>query len=492
MMWEEQYDRATGSYNTRDICRSIDGALMFVSRSDDQVKVRGIRMNLSYVAQRLELLFQMQARVLESQPGVLVALLPAIDLSQVDPIEDSLAKLRSIALSELPAAMVPSYFLPQAKDHLTLSGKWNKKELLEQIQQIYCSNSNFGTIESNLYDQLRHTLQLVLGHATPSSDMAKSFTHLGGNSLQAIEFIWHVYERWKVRLKPQDVLGHTKLEEFVPMIEQGINAPRTRRCPIDQPEIKKQRGFLIEQNWSRDCVKCIDGTPLVIETTQPPRVIVGSHAGRLYCFEIKTGDILWNTKVKERVEASCVYSPTNQVALTGCYAGYLYALNIFSGDITWQLELDGTIKSTPVLDVTRNLCWCGTYGHTIYGVDLVAGQAKFKIPVDGSVFASPVLHGTGFYAATTWGMIHSMSIRDDGLVATLWKRKMQSAVFSTPLLLRDRLIFGCTDGNVYAIKSSCGDIIWTIETTKVSICCTKVQDETDTLCASPFFARRVT
>lgn len=56
--------------------------------------------------------------------------------------------------------------------------------------------------------------------------------------------------------------------------------------------------------WKQWLVKCVDASPLVIETTQQKCVVIGSHSGHVTCMELYSGEFIWRTQLPDRVESS--------------------------------------------------------------------------------------------------------------------------------------------------------------------------------------------
>lgn len=59
--------------------------------------------------------------------------------------------------------------------------------------------------------------------------------------------------------------------------------------------------------------------------------------------------------------------------------------------------------------------------------------------------------------ATAAGDITSVDLKNGG---TIWTRKFEGKIYSTPAVSEDILVFGCTDGVTYALSASTGKTIW--------------------------------
>ncbi len=125
--------------------------------------------------------------------------------------------------------------------------------------------------------------------------------------------------------------------------------------------------------WQQWLIKCVDASPLVIETTQQQCVVIGSHSGHVNCMELHTGDIIWRTLLPERVESSAVLVFVQQqfyicigtqcthvtppLTGTGCYDHRVYVLSVADGAVVWSFDLHGQVKSSAAQDPASELVW---------------------------------------------------------------------------------------------------------------------------------------
>ena len=173
-------------YLTGDLgyCRA-DGAVVVVGREDDQVKVRGFRIELAEVTQ-----------VLEAHPTVDAAVVLAV---QREDLENELVAflvqntagsgtdaVKSFAVGQLAAHMVPGVYIEMASVPLLPNGKIDRAALLALAKE---QPSQLGPADEEFSVQAQHTvlqeLQRILRVAT--LDTHKSFVELGGDSLSFIQ-----------------------------------------------------------------------------------------------------------------------------------------------------------------------------------------------------------------------------------------------------------------------------------------------------------------
>ena len=211
-------------YRTGDLVRYLDdGNLEFIGRADEQIKLRGYRIELAEIEQHLA----EQTNIVDSKVIVredvpeqkrLVCYLiirPTEELSDRD-VSDQIKKSLQ---NHLPSYMVPSVFVAIKKWPLTVNGKIDIKALpipgLEDIQGTFISPSN--AIERTLVDILAGLLKVDV--ATIS--VAANFFELGGHSLLAIRYVAEINQCFAIKLDVQSIFVHPKIEDLAARITSG-------------------------------------------------------------------------------------------------------------------------------------------------------------------------------------------------------------------------------------------------------------------------------
>ncbi|XP_063314106.1 beta-alanine-activating enzyme isoform X1 [Pelobates fuscus] len=224
--------------------------------------------------------------------------------------------------------------------------------------------------------------------------------------------------------------------------------------------------FFIRVKWKSDTGKCVDATPLLIQSasTRPSvTVYIGSHSHRVQALHLKSGEVIWERVLGDRVESSAAVSRCGSFVLIGCYNGSLYVLNRHDGKEHWIFSTKDAIKSSPTIDPLTGLVFFGSHDHHLYALDINVKQCIWKsFCGGGAVFSSPCISSEPYilYTATLGGFI---SASNPSTGDTLWRHACGKPVFASPQCNTKHVLVGCVDENFYCFSHS-GEKVWHITT----------------------------
>jgi len=215
---EDPFVAGERMYRTGDLARlREDGAVVFLGRSDHQVKIRGLRIELGEIeAAILSTGLVRQAGVIarEDRPGDkrIAAYLVA------DPACDIAALRRDLA-SLLPDYMIPSAFMTLDALPVTANGKLDRGALPAVEMEMAASRAPSTQTEALLCALVAE----VLGLRTPPGPEA-DFFELGGDSLLAVNLILRIQERLGRDPGLGALFEHPTIEGLAAQIDAGEQA----------------------------------------------------------------------------------------------------------------------------------------------------------------------------------------------------------------------------------------------------------------------------
>jgi acyl-CoA synthetase (AMP-forming)/AMP-acid ligase II/acyl carrier protein len=212
-------------YRTGDlVCYRPDGCLTFLGRVDDQVKVRGFRIELREIERVVNccpLVHESLVEVRQDRPAekrlvCYVVPAPGADLEQ----NSSVSVLRNYCRDHLPEYMVPSAFVALKAFPLTPNGKRDRRALPEPGSARIVEQEALPT--GFLEEQLAAVWQRVLG--VERIAIHDNFFDLGGHSLLAAQLITRTSEAFQIELPLQAIFEAPTLQEMAALVEHALIA----------------------------------------------------------------------------------------------------------------------------------------------------------------------------------------------------------------------------------------------------------------------------
>ncbi|QXH54365.1 non-ribosomal peptide synthetase [Pseudomonas maumuensis] len=206
-------------YRSGDLARyRADGQLEFLGRDDFQVKLRGVRLELSEVEARLQAFPGITASVVlmlgeqaEHQRLVACCVAPARPDEQA---------VRVHLADTLPSAVLPSSYLWLDAMPLTANGKVDRQALAERAEHDLAARQvNLGSprdhIELTLY-QIWKGLLLA-----PQIGIRDNFFAVGGTSIAAVKMAYQIGQAFEIEVPARVVLGHPTIEALGGWLRNG-------------------------------------------------------------------------------------------------------------------------------------------------------------------------------------------------------------------------------------------------------------------------------
>ena len=208
------------SYRTGDLGRRrADGAIEFLGRRDDQIKVRGHRVELGEVQFALERAAQELGGFRETTvvPGELPSgarCVVAYVVSDAGSAFDE-SRLRAAMAAALPRAMRPEAYVELAELPRTRNGKIDRAALPAPRRETNAAVGD-GAIRSPVASQLAELWSQLLATGAIANDA--DFFDLGGDSMLALELTVEIERLFGRRLSLPELAGAATLESMAALI----------------------------------------------------------------------------------------------------------------------------------------------------------------------------------------------------------------------------------------------------------------------------------
>ncbi|MET8222753.1 non-ribosomal peptide synthase/polyketide synthase [Streptomyces sp. NPDC005301] len=259
-------------YRTGDLVRwGADGRLRFAGRADEQIKLRGFRIEPGEIesALRRSPLVRDAVVVVRGEGtgddrgaghGRLVAyVVPARDTPDRLP----LAELREHLTGLLPPHMVPSVFVPLAELPLTPNGKLDRRALPAPEPGHTAAGGPRTAPRTDTERLVARVWEDVLGVDEVGAD--DNFFHLGGDSILTMQVVSRL-RREGLHLATRDLFTHQTVAELATVV--GVAPQRSEDGPVtgEVPLTPIQEWFLTtprhsHHHFNQSVLLELDGTP---------------------------------------------------------------------------------------------------------------------------------------------------------------------------------------------------------------------------------------
>jgi aryl carrier-like protein len=226
-------------YRTGDLVRwNAEGQLDYLGRIDQQVKVRGFRVELGEIEARLLAQGPVRDAVVVAKPGPAGLRLVAYAAPHAGQRIDA-AALRQALADALPDHMVPSAIVALDALPLTPNGKVDRRALPEPVFE---GDRAHLAPQGRIAETLAAIWCEVLG--VERVGQHDNFFDLGGQSLLLIRVHQQVQQRLGVELPLGELVKHPTLAALAQRLERGSTAPAT--AAVDD-RARQQRAALLQR-----------------------------------------------------------------------------------------------------------------------------------------------------------------------------------------------------------------------------------------------------
>jgi len=212
----EEHDRI---FRTGDLARYLpDGNIAFLGRADQQIKIRGFRVEPGEIEDQLTKHFQIRNAIVQPwEPAAGVIQLVAYYVAQQDPPPPP-EILRAYLAKVLPDFMIPSRFIPLESLPLTPSGKVNRSALPQptagrpELEQPFIAPK--GTTEELIAALWRDLLQI------DDIGALDNLFDLGGTSLVCIQTVAQLAEQHNIDIPVTTIFQHPTVRALAHIIDE--------------------------------------------------------------------------------------------------------------------------------------------------------------------------------------------------------------------------------------------------------------------------------
>lgn len=246
-------DRSSRMYRTGDLAKWLpNGNIVYLGRTDGQVKLHGNRIELGEVEHALDACEGVQQSVVLLRETVgaeraLVAYIRTVDDLPVT--AQQLLLLRKALARRLPKYMIPLQFVAVPEFPLTASGKVDRKALpVPAVQRAIVQEQVSATTPMEVW--LQTQLQELLNCGELS--IAANLFDAGGNSITVAQLVGRVYEHHGLKVPLVKFFEHPTIARLAAYLVELAHGEGTSEHDLDAARAKaRKRRELPRSNNSR-------------------------------------------------------------------------------------------------------------------------------------------------------------------------------------------------------------------------------------------------
>lgn len=323
-------------YKTGDLARLLpDGRVEFMGRADDQVKVRGFRIELEEIEEvirQCEGIQNAAVAAVEFGPGDKRLVAYFTGAAQLSP-----EQIKDFLRDRLPSYMVPSECIPVGSLPSTPSGKVDRQALKEIRQKLPNPVRNVQSPDDEIEYKLVRIWESIL-RVRPIG-ITDNFFDLGGHSLLAARMFATIEKKLGISMPLSMLVENSTIERLALRIRQQLHGrewpgvvaiqpfgskpplfvvhglggslfsfrPLTEALGADQPVYGLQRG---ENSSERPTIKALAARYVdEIQAVDPigPYNIAGHSSGGMIAFEVASQLVALGKEVNVLALLNCDY-----------------------------------------------------------------------------------------------------------------------------------------------------------------------------------------
>lgn len=203
-------------YNTGDIGRWLpDGNIDFIGRNDNQIKIRGFRIQIEEVE-----------KILIKHPSVSECKIIVKDTSNEDKLMIACAilkegesltieSMRDFIEKYLPDYMVPSDIMLLANFPLNQNNKVDSKALLQKYNEKSPNQQKVSISKNSIEKELISFWKEILNKEI---NIQENFFHAGGHSLHAMQLKMYINKKFNTDFSMKDIFNNLTIEKLTSLI----------------------------------------------------------------------------------------------------------------------------------------------------------------------------------------------------------------------------------------------------------------------------------
>jgi len=194
----------------------------------------------------------------------------------------------------------------------------------------------------------------------------------------------------------------------------------------------------------------VQGSP----TIDKNRVFIGSRDAKMYSLDLSTGKTIWTKDDFDRSWMPSSIAQDDQNIYTGSSDSFsFFSMNKETGNINYKTKTNAYTFSSPAID--QEMAYIGAANGRMFGIELSSGKIQWEYKTLGKKSDTVKMFDDQGQLNTPRLQELTKGIRDMPALSDLFQNGFvgAGAILSSPARWNNLLVFGASDGYIYALKN---------------------------------------
>ena len=191
------------------------------------------------------------------------------------------------------------------------------------------------------------------------------------------------------------------------------------------------------------------------------KVYVGNMAGDFRCYNVASGDLVWEVKTGAPINAMAATG--NNAVFIGNKSGKVFAFDKQTGNELWSHQLSEVPHAFQIFSpffVEGDKAFVGSADKNLYSFNAGNGNLNWQITLDDWIRAAPLVMNGNIYAATNSGKIYSIQSQNND-PQIIWEKEVSTHPIFADLTEYNGDIYASTsDYYLVNVNADNGNINW--------------------------------
>ena len=313
-------------YKTGDQVKWLpDGNLVFLTRLDKQIKLRGYRIELEDIDTNI-----LKYNGIKQSISILIELnnQKAICSYIISDEQINVNNLKSFVADYLPDYMIPKYIIQVKNLPLTISGKLDRKSLpmpvLEEDKIVPARNLVDSCILKKISDMLN--LKQI--------SIESSFFDIGGDSLSAISLSTYLSTKYNLSISVKDIFDHSMIKDLSDYISAKLTdnteimkiqkSIEQEYYPISSAQERIYYASSIDENsllYNISGGLIFDKVPDINKLESCIKVLINRHESLRTCFTIVGEEIV--QRIENKIDFKLIVENQNDASIDDLFKHFV-------------------------------------------------------------------------------------------------------------------------------------------------------------------------